>query len=84
MKLLSYRTLRGSHYSKVDPVPEVELTDGLQRTEGCSEDDDTGAKLAHLQSSTTVHSGAVTKSPTHPSVTKSPLPIATAKSNKDI
>lgn len=86
MKLLSYRTLRGSNYSKVDPVPEVELTDGLQRTEGCSEDDDTGAKLAHLQSSASVHSGAVTKSPTHPSVTKSllPLPTATAKSNKDI
>lgn len=93
MKLLSYRTLRGSNYSRVvvvDPVPsEVELTDGLQRTEGCSEDDDTtGANLAHLHHpQSSAASGAVTmKSPVHPSATKSllPLPAATTKSNKDI
>ena len=85
MKLLSYRTLRGSNYSKVDPVPscEVELTDGLQRMEGGSEGDDTGTKLVHSQGPASGHSGAVTKSPVHPKSIL-PLPAATAKSNKDI
>jgi len=85
MKLLSYRTLRGSNYTKVDPVPEVELIDGLQRTESCSEDDDTaGTKPIQLQGNISGHSGVIAKSPIHPSVTMSLILPAAAKSNKDI